>query len=330
MVDAEETKSKQIYPLFKQAIVQRNDIAGVANAELSLGADMGWSSSSFEYKGKHRDVFEYFVDHDYLNVMGIKLVAGRNFNPAINSDTATSVIINETMMNDFGWNLQNAVGQPLTGYSETKTPVVIGVVKDFNYLSLKEKVKPQLFHQFADYVPFKFFVKLKPGNPAPAITAIRNTWSSLVPQLPLKYSFLDEDIERFYKAEQKTNNIIGIAGGISILLACLGLFGLAALAAINRTKEIGIRKVLGASITSIITLLSKDFLKLIAVSILIASPLAWWFMQQWLQDFAYRINIGWTVFLFTGLFAIAIALCTIAVQAIRAAVANPVKSLKNE
>ena len=330
VVDAEETKSKQIYPLFKQALMQRTDIAGVANAELSLGAGMGWSSSGFEYKGKPKDVFEYFIDHDYIHVMGIQLIAGRNFNPAISADTVTSVIINEAMMNDFGWNLQNAVGQQLPGYTETKTPEVIGVVKDFNYLSLKEKVKPQMFHQFADYSPFKFFVKLKPGNPAPAIASIQKTWSSLVPQLPLKYSFLDEDIERFYEAEQKTNNIIGVAGGISIFLACLGLFGLAALAAINRTKEIGIRKVLGASITSIVTLLSKDFLKLIGVSILIASPLAWWFMHQWLQNFAYRINIGWTVFLFTGLFAITIALATIAVQAIKAAVGNPVKSLKNE
>lgn len=330
VVDAEQTKSKKIYPLFKQALLSRADITGVANAELSLGANMGWSRNGFEYQGRHKDVFEYFIDPNYIPLMGIKIMAGRNFDPAIGADTVTSVVINETMMNDFGWNLQNAIGQPLTGYSETKTPVVIGVIKDFNYLSLKEKVEPQLFHQFSDYAPFKFFVKLKPGDPSTAIAAVQKTWSSLAPQLPLTYSFLDEDIERFYQSEQRTNDITAIAGGISIFLACLGLFGLSALAAINRTKEIGIRKVLGAGVTSIVRLLSKDFLKLIAIAVLIAAPFAWWCMQQWLQNFAYRINIGWTVFLFTGIFAVVIALATISFQAIKAAMANPVKALKAE
>src|SRR5450432_2145792 len=330
VVNAEETQSKKIYPLFKEALLKQTQVAGVANAELSLGAGMGWSQNSFEYKGKHKDVFEYFVDDDYINVLGIKIIAGRNFDPSIATDSVSSVVINETMMNEFGWNLQNAVGQQLTGYAETKTPIVIGVVKDFNFLSLKDKIQPQLFHQFADYSPFKFFVKLKPGNPAPVIREIQKTWSSLVPQLPLKYSFLDEDIEQYYESEQKTNNIIGIAGGISIFLACLGLFGLATLAVINRTKEIGIRKVLGAGVSSIVQLLSKDFLRLIGIAVIVAAPLAWWFMHQWLQNFAYRITIRWSVFLFAGLFAVIIAMVTISFQAVKAALMNPVKSLRTE
>ena len=187
-----------------------------------------------------------------------------------------------------------------------------------------------MFHQFAGYSPQKFFVRLKAGNPAPAIAAIQKTWSSLVPQLPFKYSFLDEDLAKFYADEQKINSVVGIAGGISIFLACLGLFGLAALAAINRTKEIGIRKVLGASVGSIVNLLSKDFLKLIAIALIIASPIAWFLMSTWLQDYAYRISIGWTVFLFAGIFVAGIALLTISVQAIKAAAANPVKSLRTE
>ena len=213
---------------------------------------------------------------------------------------------------------------------ETKTPVVIGVVKNFNFRPFREEIKPQMFHQFADYEPYKFFVRIKPGNPAPALAAMQKAWTGVVADLPFKYSFLDESLDNFYKAEKKWSNIIGWAGGISVFLACLGLFGLAALAAINRTKEIGIRKVLGASLPGIVKLLSKDFLKLVVIALIIATPLAWYFMNKWLQDFAYRISIGWWVFIAAGALAIIIAFVTIGLQALKAGVANPVKSLRTE
>jgi len=330
MVDASETKTKEIYPLFRQALVSRNDIMGVASSELGLGEDEGWSRSGFEYKGTHKEVFEYFVDHYYIPLMGMQLIAGRNFDPKIAADTNTSVIVNETMVRDMGLTIDNAVGQEIKGYMESKTPVVIGVVKDFHYRPFKEKVMPQMFHQFADYAPFKFFVKIRPGNPSPALAAMQKAWTSVVADLPFKYTFLDESLNNFYKAEKKWSSIIGWAGGISIFLACLGLFGLAALAAVNRTKEIGIRKVLGASVSSIVGLLSKDFLKLVIIALMIASPLAWYFMHKWLQDFAYRINISWIVFVATGIFGLTIALFTVGLQAVRAGVRNPVKSLRTE
>ena len=330
MVDAEGTDTKKVYPLFKQSLASQPSVAGVAGSELGLGEGTGWSMSGFEYNGKHKDVYEYFVDADYINLMGIKLITGRNFDPKIASDTVTSVIINEAMLNDFGWTVENAVGQQLKGYSENLTPVVIGVVKNFHFRPFSEKVGPQMFHQFHDYAPHKYFVKIRSGNPSIALNAIKKAWTSVVPDLPLKYDFLDDNLNRFYKSESRWSNIVGWAGGISIFLACLGLFGLAALAAVNRTKEIGIRKVLGASLTGIVSLLSKDFLKLVAIALLIASPLAWYFMQKWLQDFAYRINIGWYVFIITGIVAVLIALITISFQAIKAAVANPVKSLRTE
>ena len=335
VVDAEETNTKQIFPLFKEALLKRTYVAGIANAELSMGQGMGWSQSGFDYQGKHKQVFEYFVDHAYINVMGMQILTGRNFDPSIASDTVTSVIINEAMMNDFGWTLQNAIGQKLLGYYESpkmadKLPVVIGVVKDFNYFSMKTEVKPQMFHQFTDYAPYKFFVRLKPGNPSSAIAAIQKTWSSLVPAIPFKYSFLDEDLGKFYEEEQQMNSITTLAGGISIFLACMGLFGLAALAAVNRTKEIGIRKILGASVSGIVQLLSKDFLKLIVIALIIAAPLAWFAMHKWLQDYAYRINISWWVFVLAGACAMLVALLTISFQAIKAAVSNPVKSLRTE
>jgi len=330
VVDASDTKTKEIFPLFKQALASSTDITGIASADMGLGEGTGWSRSGFEYKGNHKDVFEYFVDHDYIPLMGMQLIAGRNFDAKIADDTTVSVIVNEAMVKDFGWTVDNAVGQQIKGYMESKTPIVIGVVRDFNFRPLKEKVMPQMFHQFADYSPYKFFVRVKPGNPAPALAAMQKAWSSVVADLPFNYSFLDESLDNFYKAEKKWSSIIGWAGGISVFLACLGLFGLAALAAINRTKEIGIRKVLGASLPGIVTLLSKDFLKLVAFALVIAAPLAWYFMNKWLQDFAYRISIGWWIFIVAGTMALLVAFITIAFQAVKAGMANPVTSLRTE
>lgn len=330
MIDGDETDTKKIFPIFKQAVSSNTDVLGVAASELGLGAGTGWSRSGFEYKGKHKDVYEYFVDANYINVMGMKLTTGRNFDPSVASDTQTAVIINETMARDFGWTNETAIGQQLTGYSESFTPVVIGVIKDFHFRPFSEKVGPQMFHQFSDYVPLKLFVRIKPGNPSKAIAAMQEAWKQAEPVLPFKYTFLDESLSNFYKEEDKWSNIIGWAGSISVFLACLGLFGLAALAAVNRTKEIGIRKVLGASVPGIINLLSKDFLKLIVLAVLIASPIAWLFMNKALQNFAYHINISVWVFVAAGVAALLTALATVAVQAIKAAKANPVQSLRAE
>ncbi|MFT3911710.1 MAG: ABC transporter permease [Ferruginibacter sp.] len=330
MVDAEGTDTKKVFPLFKQALAERPEILAVAGAELGLGEGTGFSISGFNYNGKSKDVFEYFIDNDYIKLMGIQFVAGRNFDPKITSDTVTSVIINEAMVKDFGWTNQSAIGKPLTGYSEAKTPIVIGVVKNFHFRPFSEKISSQMFHQFHDYAPYKYFVKLQAGDPTASMDVMKKAWTAAVPDLPFKYEFLDESLNRFYKEEAKWSNIVGWAGGISIFLACLGLFGLAALAAVNRTKEIGIRKVLGASVAGIVQLLSKDFLKLVFIALIIAVPLAWYFMNNWLQDFAYRINIGWWVFVVTGMLAILIALVTVSFQAIKAAIANPVKSLRTE
>jgi len=269
------------------------------------------------------------VDPDYMNVLGMRLIAGRNFEPMAANDTIKRVIINETMMKAFGWTLQNAVGQEIKKFQGT-TAHVIGVVKNFNYRPLSEGVTNQLFETTADKGYIHFYVRIKAGDPAPALAVMQKAWNSVMPGVPMKYSFLDEDVNNYYNSEQRWSSIVGWAGGISIFLACLGLLGLAALAAINSIKEIGIRKVLGASVLSITNLLLKDFLKLIFVSFLVASPIAWYFMSKWLQDYAYRINISWTVFLFAGLFAIVVAVLTIGFQAIKAALMNPVKSLRSE
>lgn len=331
VVDAGGSDSKTIYPRFRQALTGNPQVLGVASAELSFGEGTGWSRTGFDYKGESKEVYEYYVDDDFLKVLGMQLLEGRGFEEGRQDGPNRSVIINEAMVKDFGWTTETAVGQELTGYSDNgKNPLVIGVVKDFNYRPFSEQVRPQMFHQFEDYAPFKFFVRIPSGDPAPALKMLNNTWAKVAPALPFKYSFLDEDLNNFYHAEQRWSDITGWAGGISVFLACLGLLGLASLAAANRTKEIGIRKVMGASLTGIIGLLSKDFLKLVGIAFLIASPLAWYFMHQWLQDFAYRIDMGWKVFAVAGIAAVAVAFLTVSIQSLRAALANPVKSLRSE
>jgi len=269
------------------------------------------------------------VDTDYINVLGMQLIAGKNLKPALLNDSTKPIIINEIMMHAFGWNTQNAIGQQIKNF-QGRTAIITGVVKNFSYRPLSEGIKNQAFETSTDKGYQYFYVRFHSGNPSQAIAAMQRAWSNATPGTPLKYSFVSEDVNAYYLSEQRWSSIVGWAGGISIFLACLGLLGLAALAAINRTKEIGVRKVLGASVRDIITLISKDFIKLILIAFVVASPVAWYVMNKWLQDYANRINISWTVFLFAGAIVIVIALVTISFQALKAAAANPVKSLRTE
>jgi len=324
-IDASEMDPNKIYPLFKQAVLNHPGIVGVASAGAGLGA--GQDLPGYSDLGLSAAV--NIIDPDYIKVLGMHLIAGRNFEQIAAGDTLKRVIINETMMHAFGWTVQNAVGQIIKHFQGSNAHV-IGVVQNFYYRPLSEGIKNQLFETTADKGFTHFYVRINAGNPAATLSVIKNAWDNAAPGVPIRYSFLDEDINNYYRAEEKWSGIVGWAGGISIFLACLGLLGLAALAAINRTKEIGVRKILGASVLNITNLLLKDFLKLILISFVIASPLAWYFMHKWLQDYTNRINISWTVFLFAGVFAVTIALITIGFQAIKTAVANPVKSLRSE
>jgi len=324
---------KKTFERFSQTLAGRPEILAVSGAELSMGAEAGWSRSGFDYKEKEISIYEYFVDPNYQQVLGLQLLAGRNFDLKFASDTLTSVIINEAALREFGWTLENAVGQVMTGYFEeepSKNPIVIGVVKDYNFRSLHRQVEPMLFQMFSSYYPLQYFARIAPGDPEKALAQLSEAWAAAEPVLPFRYNFLDDSLNTFYKSDQRWSNIVSIAGGISIFLACLGLFGLAALAVVNRTKEIGIRKVLGASVPGISTLLAKDFLKLVLIAIVIASPLAYWAMDRWLADFAYRIDIQWWMFALAGLAAVVIAFLTVSFQSVKAALANPVKSLRSE
>jgi putative ABC transport system permease protein len=329
VIEGEDVDPDKVYPVLRHKLLSDPAIKSVGASDIALGEGRGWSMSSFEHEKKQKEAYMYFVDQNYMNALGLKLIAGQSFDRDFSNDSNT-IIINEAMMRDFGWNKQTAIGQILNDYAEDLKPVVIGVVKDFNFKSLHSKVEPQLFHHFKDHNYYKYFIRTEPGKTQEAIAAIEKAWKQIVPELPVKYSFLDEDLDRFYKSEARWASIIGWAGGISIFLACLGLLGLASLSAINRIKEIGVRKVLGASVVHITKLLSRDFVKLICIAILIASPIAWFFMNKWLQDFAYRINVAWWIFFLVGGISLVIAVITISFQSVKAASANPVKSLRTE
>ncbi|MBL0111418.1 MAG: ABC transporter permease [Saprospiraceae bacterium] len=334
VVHADQANGKVIYPRFRQLGMDLSGVQNIASGEMSLGEGASWSQVGWNYQGEQKDAYEYFVDHDYVDVMGMELLAGKNFDAQMHGDY---VIVNEKFVKSFGWTIQDAVGKPLEGYfdenKENKPlPIIVGVIKDFHFRPFKEEVKPQMFHHYTeDYtVPDQIFVRLHPGELTKTLKELENNWNAIEPVLPFRYSFLDEDLDRFYQSEARLSSIIGWAGGLSIFLACLGLFGLAALTAVNRTKEIGIRKVLGASIGSVINLLSKEFLILVGVSFSIAAPVAYYFVSQWLKGYAYRIEIPWLVFVLAGIAAMVVAFFTVGIQSFRAAMINPVKSLKSE
>ena len=271
----------------------------------------------------------YDVDENYIPVLGIKMLSGRNFSTNFSTDSS-GVILNETAARVFGWG-SNAAGKTISHISnqgEKKTYTILGVVKDFHFKSLHERISPLVMVLAPD--PGMLIVKLKQGDTGEFLTSLKTKWTKLSAEEPLSYSFLDERYNRTYESEQKTGQILGIFSGLTIFIACLGLFGLATFTAEQRKKEIGIRKVLGASVAGIMNLISLDFLKLVLVAFIIASPLAWYAMDRWLQNFAYRITIDWWIFALAGILAVLIALATVSFQAIKAALANPVKSLRME
>jgi putative ABC transport system permease protein len=334
VVNAGDANTQKIYSLFRQELQSRKEILGITASEIGLGEGEGEMGRLYDFGDNKKDAaIEYPVDHNFIGVLGMQLLAGRNFDPAISADTAGAVIVNESLIaKELGVAPGQAIGLRFSidegNVKQYKT--IIGVVRDFNFEPLSVKVRPQLFYMPASFMPGKFFVRIRSGNPAPTLAAIAAAWKRIVPDLPFRYNFLDENLDRFYQSEVRWRNIMGCAGGISIFLACLGLFGLASLAAVNRTREIGIRKILGASVLQIVRLLTGGFLRLVVLAFLIASPIAWFVMNKWLQDFAYRIDVGWTVFVLTAVLALGIAFFTIGLQAFRTARANPASNIRIE
>lgn len=265
------------------------------------------------------------TDADFQRTMQLQMKDGRWFQQGNEADK-NNVVLNETAVADLNIHAP-VIGQRFT--FKGRTGQVIGVVKNFNYKSLHDKTGPLV--AFVDPQWYRFFlVRAAPGNASKAVKAVQDIWAKTFPGNPLEYAFLDDAFNELYKGDQQVSFLIFVFSIIAVVISSLGLFGLAAFTAERRTKEIGIRKVLGATVGGITALLSKDFVKLVCIAICIATPLAFWAMNQWIQNFAYRINIGWWMFAAAGLLALLIALMTTSFQAIKAAIANPIKSLRTE
>ena len=272
----------------------------------------------------------FMVDEDFIPTLKLQVLLGRNFSKNFND--SASVILNETAAKQIGW--KDPVGKYLDYPGNDQKFKVIAVVKDFNIESLHNLVVPfALFHNSSktygpnsDYI----LVRLQAGNMNDYLLELESNWKSFAPAMPFDYSFLDTDFDALYRSEQRMGIVFGIFTFLSIFVACLGLFGLSVYTAERRTKEIGIHKVLGASVQGIFALLSKEFVKMVLIASVIAFPVAWWAMNTWLQSFAYRVNIGWWIFAIAGAITVIIALATISFQAIKAAIANPMKSLRTE
>jgi len=328
---------KNVWSLGKSFRDEVKGLGGVQNASLSGALPTGgYGNSSAFFKTPTLDPKQSMLsqiwpaDENYIPTLGIKIIKGRNFSKEMATDTA-ALVINEAAAKQLGF--ENPIDQfvytPNDRMGKTiKKYRIIGVAKNFNFTSLKDNITPLMFNMDEDRGAMT--VRVKSANIPAIIQQIKNKYNSFSPTQAFAYSFMDEDFDAIYRAEQRIGTISVAFTSLAIVIACLGLFGLAAYAAEQRIKEIGIRKVLGASISTIVGMLSKDFIKLVLISIAVATPLAWWAMHGWLQGFAYRQNVQWWVLALAGSGAIIIAFVTISFQSIKAALTNPVKSLKSE
>ncbi|QMW05504.1 ABC transporter permease [Spirosoma foliorum] len=316
---------------FKDQLLQNSRVLAATNSRFFPGGEMMDGTQVYPKNETangaeiHMNIFH--VDYDYIRTLGIQLLRGRNFSKDFPTDSTSGVIINESAVRELGWNHVNPIGRSMvrSGQQEYK---VIGVVKDFNYVSVKQKVAPLMMMMGRNFGGI--VIKIKTTDVNGFLSDLKNQWDAFNPNGPLEYRFLDDQFASFYANEKRTQQLFSVFALLAVVIASLGLFALSAFVIERRTKEIGVRKVMGASVPSITQLLIKDFIKLVLIAILLACPLAWYAMNQWLQDFAYKIEVEWWMLGLAGLFAIGIALLTVSFQSVKAALMDPVKSLRSE
>lgn len=316
------------YEAFKDALTQSSQVLHASAVSNVPGSRFNRNNIQWQ-DAPPVGVAELRVDEDFFETLGITLEAGRSFSRAFPADVGGAFILNETAARLFDW--ETPLQEEIRWLDEDSTYVapVIGIAQDFHVASLRERVGPVIIQMWPGSFNY-VLVKIKPERIPETLAFIEQTWTSFAPDRTFEYSFLNEDFRALYQAEEQTGTVVALFSALAVLVACLGLFGLAAYAAEQRTKEIGIRKVMGASVRSLVALLSTDFLKLVGFAFLVAAPLAYVAMHRWLHEFAYRVDISWPLFLYAGLTALGVALVTVSYQALRAALADPVKSLRYE
>jgi putative ABC transport system permease protein len=321
--------------VFKNELINMPGVSSVSKAS-AIPGNQNFFGVTYQVAGSKKPITGrgIIVDENYAKLLNIEIERGRFFSKDFPSDTL-GVVLNEKAVTELG--LKDPIGQRLISPDLNKpdgTPVVytvVGVVHDFHYQSLHQKITPLIFNYQPEAAASNLIaLRVNSDNFQSVVNQVESNWNHYVKEQPFHYSFLDQNVAEQYLSEQTTQKLFTIFSALAIFIACIGLMGLAAYSTQQRIREIGIRKILGASVSGIITMLSVDFLKLILWSVLLAFPLAWWGMHHWLQNFAYRVTLSWWIFILAGMLSVVIAMLTISFQAIRAALTNPVKSLRSE
>jgi len=320
---------QNVYQPFKTDLFKIPGIKNVTASTNIMGEEIYWTNGSRQLTPNSKSVTLYNlgIDYDFIPSYGLKIMAGRNFSKDFKSDQH-AVLLNEEAAKLLGFtDFNKAVNQSFVSAGDTVK--LAGIVANYHQEGLQKVIQPMIF-RLVPNSRGSYGIKIETTNVKETIAAVQKTWSKYFPADPFNYFFLDEYFNRQYNADDLFGKVFGLFAFLAILIACFGLLGLSAYNVLQRTKEIGIRKILGASTQNLLYLLSKDFLVLVLLSFIIAIPVSWWVMHSWLQNYAYRINITWWVFAVAGVIAICIALFTISFQALKAALANPVESLRTE
>ena len=328
----QDEKGKEIVSKMRLLLASQTSIVSVSGSAVNFGVGQDGSSSrtsfGFDYKGRSVSTDFLIADYDILKTLDIPLKAGRDFSTSYIADSINTVIVTESMAKQLGE--KEVVGLSFYADSSQARWTVVGVIPDFHLYSMYEEKAPLTISMTNNKSISYLLIRVNSRNTAATMDLIKNTYAVVAPGIEFKGSYVDENIERWYKSEGRLSQMFSIASLVAIILSCMGLFGMASIIIRQRVKEIGVRKVLGASVNRIIALVTRDFLWPVVIAQLIATPVAWWIMYKWLQDFVYRIDISWWIFALSAVIALSIAMFTVSFQAIKAAIANPVKSLRTE
>jgi putative ABC transport system permease protein len=314
---------------FKTELQNQNAVYSVSTMSGEPGGFFDGQMFDVEDHTERFNARTEFADFEFVKTLGLKIIAGRDFSSQFPTDTTSAVLINKTAATKLGWTPQEAIGKwVFNTVRDSNKRRIIGVVDDFNFQSLKQDIDALVISPADDRR--QILIKLEPGSLQAGIAMVKNAYNKAAPAYPLEYKFLDQQFDKLYKKDIRQQAILTVFAILAIFVACLGLFGLASFTATKRFKEIGVRKVLGSSVREIVVLLSKDLVKPVLIAMCIALPLGYYVMNKWLQDFAYKTPVSWWVFALAALATFGIAFITVSIKAIKAAITNPVKSLRTE